>query len=206
MDGVLVDVDSSWQAVHRAFGVANEKNCQKYLEEKIDYAEFVRLDVALWGKASVTQIKSILDRLPLMNGASETVLTLKGAGYRTAIISSGISLLADRVRDKLDVDRTFSNSLLVDGDGYLTGACDEYGVLLDKGGVLKRLAALEGITPKECAAVGDSVYDIPLFDVAGLSIAFNARESEVRAAADVVVDGRDLRSILPFLIGGQAYR
>jgi len=199
LDGVLVDVDSSWQAVHRAFKVDNEENYRKYLEGKIDYKEFTRLDVNLWGKVSAVQIKRVLDRLPLMEGASETVFALKDAGYRTAIISSGISLLVDRVRRQLDICRSFSNRLVIDSGGCLSGECEEAVALLGKVRFLKELAYLEGITPKECAAVGDSVYDIPLFKVAGFGIAFNAREYKVRDAADVVVEGKDLMAILPYL-------
>jgi phosphoserine phosphatase len=201
MDGVLVDVDSSWQTVHRILGVDNEDNFQQYLEGRIDYWEFVRRDVKLWGKTPATRIQELVNRLPLMKGAKETIQALKGEGVRTAIISSGISLLVERVRDELGVDRIFANKLHVDGEGYLTGECDRIVALLEKGRALRMLAELECVTVKECAAVGDSVYDIPLFKEAGLGIAFNAGDVRVRREADVVVKGGDLRAILPSLLG-----
>ena len=33
MDGVLVDIDSSWQLIHKAFNADNEENFQRYLEK-----------------------------------------------------------------------------------------------------------------------------------------------------------------------------
>ncbi len=52
----------------------------------------------------------------------------------------------------------------------------------------------------DCAVVGDSSYDIPMFKKAGLSIAFNSDENRVRKAADIVVNKKDLREILPHLM------
>ena len=54
------------------------------------------------------------------------------------------------------------------------------------------------MTLDRCAAVGDSLSDLPLFAEVGLAVAFNATE-RARAIADVDVTGRDLRAVLPFL-------
>lgn len=59
-------------------------------------------------------------------------------------------------------------------------------------------AARHHVPPERCAAVGDSRSDLPLFEVVGLSIAFNG-SAELRAAASVAVDGHDLRAVLPAL-------
>jgi phosphoserine phosphatase len=79
--------------VHRAFGVDNEKNFQKHLSNEIDYREFMRSDISLWGKTHISRVKNILDQAPLMKGAKETLGCLRRKGLKTAIISSGISLL-----------------------------------------------------------------------------------------------------------------
>lgn len=50
----------------------------------------------------------------------------------------------------------------------------------------------------QCAAVGDSRSDVPLFAEAGLSIAFNA-DRQAREAASVSVDGNDLQTVIPLL-------
>jgi len=198
MDGVLVNIDSSWRAVHRAFGVDNEKNYQRFMRGEIDFKEFMRSDIRLWGDAHISDVKGILDRAPLMKGADEAVRKLKRAGYRTAIISSGISILADRVRSQLGIDLSFSNILLSFGDGKLSGEGEEVVGLNDKLHVFRRLASMKGLTTKQCAVVGDSVFDKPLFEEAGFSIAFNAEDEGVKGAADVVVEDKDLRKILPY--------
>ncbi len=200
LDGVLVESESSWQALHDAFSVDNEENFQRYLRGEIDYREFMRSDIRLWGNASREEIVMMLGRVRLMNGAKETIEKLRRAGYKTAIISSGISLLADRVKDQLGIVRSYANSLRFDEDGRLTGEAEELVTLLNKDDVLKRLAASEGLEPLECAVVGDSKFDVAMFKEAGFSIAFNSKDELVKEAADSVVEEKDLRAILPLLV------
>jgi len=199
LDGVLVDIDSSWQLVHRAFGTDNEENFQRHLRGEIDFEEFMRSDIRLWGRVNIRQIKSVLDEVPMMAAARNVISELKKAGYKAAIISSGISILADRVRETLNMDRSYANRLLVDDDGWLTGEGEEIVGLLSKDVVLKRLTEEEGVSIRQCAVIGDSRFDISLFREAGLSIAFNAKDEEVKKAADLVIEGKDLGRILPWL-------
>ncbi|MEM3088052.1 MAG: HAD family phosphatase, partial [Candidatus Bathyarchaeia archaeon] len=128
----------------------------------------------------------------------ETITALKNAGYKIAIISSGISLLADRVKNELGIDKSFANELLIDQNGHLTGEGKENVELLKKVSVLQRLATSEGINTKQCAVVGDSIFDIPLFKRAGFSIAFNAKTHRVEEAADLAIKNKDLKEILRY--------
>lgn len=200
LDGVLVDIDSSWQKIHETFRVNNEENFQKHLLGEIDFQEFMRSDIRLWNRAHISQIKNILDKVLLMKGATETLSSLKKTGYKTAIISSGVSILADRVKDELGIDYAFSNKLLTDKDGRLTGEGEEVVGLLNKGNVLNDLTLKEGIITKQCIVVGDSRYDVPLFKESGLSIAFNAKDDMTKETADWVIEEKDLRLILPLLV------
>jgi phosphoserine phosphatase len=199
MDGVLVDIDSSWQLVHRAFSAVNEDNFRRYLHGEIDYKEFMRTDISLWGKVRVRQIEDILDKAPLMPTAQGVISESKKRGYKTAIISSGISILAERVKRTFNIDYSFANKLVVDNEGLLTGEGEEVVELSSKDQVLKRLADKEKMQIKQCVAIGDSKYDISLFRESGLSIAFNTKDETVKKAADLVIDGTDLGKILPWL-------
>lgn len=199
MDGVLVDIKSSWQFVHEAFGVNNMKNVKLYLEGKISYGELMRRDIALWGRVHISKIRSILSKAPLMPGANETFKCLKKMAFETVIISAGVSVLADRLQAILGLDRIFANRILTDQQGFLTGEGEETVGLLDKLKVLNKLAVTENVSMAECVVIGDSIYDVPLFKEAGLSIAFNTDERNVKKAADVVVENKDLREILPCL-------
>jgi phosphoserine phosphatase len=206
MDGVLVDIDSSWQTVHRTFKVDNEANFQKHIRDEMNYREFMRSDIGLWGKPHITRITDILDQARLMKGAKETVTALRTKGITTAIISSGILTLAERIKEELGIDHVFANKLLTDEAGYLLGEGEETVNLKNKGVVLEKLCLAAGIRLEECAVVGDSRFDVPLFDKAGLSIAFNPQDRWAREAADVVIDDKDLRRILPAIFNGRSAR
>jgi phosphoserine phosphatase len=200
MDGVLVDIESSWQYVHKAFNVNNQDNLRRYLEGKITYSEFMKRDIFLWGPIHISKIKQVLDQVPLMKGAKSTISKLRKLGYTTCIISGGISILAQRVQKELGIDYTFANRLITDEKGMLVGEGEEIVNLLNKISVLRKFASDQGTTPRSCAIVGDSVFDIKLFEEAGLSIAFNASNEKVKQAADVIVNNKDLTRILPYFV------
>jgi len=200
MDGVLVDTDSSWQFVHRRLNVDNSDNLKQFLTYQISYLEFMRKDIELWGKANINTIKNILDEAPLMKNAKSTVAQLKKTGYKTAIISSGISMLAERVQQELGIDFVFANRIVADRKGVLTGKGVEVVNPLIKEPVLRRFALDQHTTPRCCAVVGDTIFDVPMFREAGFSIAFNSDDKQVRKAANVAVEGRDLKKILPHLV------
>lgn len=201
MDGVLVDVKSSWQFVHAAFGVDNGENVKQYVEGRMTYEELMKRDIALWGRVHIDKIRSILSNVQLMPGAAEAFAILKEACLKTALISAGVSVLAERLNAVLELDHVYANRLLTDRQGLLTGEGEGTVGLLNKLCVLKKLAALERVSLQECIVVGDSLYDVPMFREAGLSIAFNADDHSVEEAADFVVKRKDLREILPYLTG-----
>jgi phosphoserine phosphatase len=203
MDGVLVEADSSWQFVHRKLNVDNSRNFTQFLDHQISYREFMEKDIDLWGSPSIHQIRSILDEIPLMRNAESTVTRLKKAGCTTAIISSGISLLADRVQQATGIDIVRANKVLANQEGVLTGKVVEVVDLLRKEAVLRNLASEQHTPLQRCAVVGDSIFDIPMFRAAELSIAFNTHDKRVKEAADVVVEGEDLGNIVPHLLLGE---
>src|SRR3989344_5720156 len=74
-----------------------------------------------------------------------------------------------------------------------------------KADALKMIAKREKISLKECVFVGDYLNDIKVMQEAGLGIAFNCQHEEVKKAADVVIEKKDLREILPHIINKFKY-
>lgn len=200
MDGVVADTESSWVFVHRHFGVNNDHSLKAYLDGKIDDREFIRRDIDLWRKRdptlSIETLRSILSAVPIMNGAAETMGELKARGIRTAIVSAGIDLLAQRLAIELQMDMFFANGFVADCSGRLTGDGVLNVSLAGKGEKVEMISELLGVEKEEVASVGNSRYDVPMFEVSGLGIAFCPEDDEVREHADVVVEHKDLREIL----------
>jgi len=199
-DGVLADADSSWEYVHSAFGTNNQSSLLAYLQGDFDDWEFIRRDVRLWTKGTekvpASRIRAILDKIPIMTGAVQTVSALKSRGIKTAIVSAGMNMLTERVARVTGVDFNLSNGVLVDEDGFLTGEGFVNVPVKDKGSAVRKLISELGYQKCQCAAVGDRGIDCGMFDHVGLRIAFNPADEEVCDNADVVIRTKDLREIL----------
>lgn len=168
---------------------------RKAMEGNISFETSLRERMNLLKGVSLENIERVTKKMPLMEGAEETILELKKRGYKLATITGNFEIITNRLKD-LDIDYIFCNQLH-DEDGKLTGEIS--GPLIvegSKGEVLQELMDQEGLKAAECAAVGDGANDIPMLEKAGLSIAFNAKPA-LKEVADVVVEGKDLREILP---------
>jgi len=200
MDGVLADTESSWTYVHRHFGVNNDHSLRAYLDGEIDDWEFIRRDIDLWRKKdpalSMDSVRRILADVPTMNGAEEAVAELRRRGIRTAIVSAGIDLLAQRLAVELEIDMFFANGFVADCAGRLTGEGVLNVRLAEKGEKVRMVADLLDIGREEVVSVGNSRFDTPMFDASEIGIAFCPIDDEVREKADVVVEVKDLRAIL----------
>ena len=203
LDGVIVEGRSSWEWIHRHFGVNNNDALDAFIRGDIDDMEFMRRDIALWKglKPDITldDIAGILLKAPVIKGAKETVSALKHEGVRTCIISGGIDLLADAIGEICGIERVMANGLVADKKGRLMGEGILNVWLRDKGAALRSVQNEYGVEPEKCAAIGNSWVDVTMFDIAGLGMAFNPIDDQVVRAADVVVQSDDLRDVLPYL-------
>lgn len=203
LDGVLVDTVSSWVWVHDYFNVNNDHSLHAYFKGEIDYEEFMRRDIALWlskkEKIKLQDIQEILTTAPLIHGAKELLTKLKENSVKTAIISCGIDILANRIAQELGIEFVVANGLEIDGESFLTGEGILRIELADKGKPLKKLLKVNGVESENCVAVGNSYSDVRMFEVSGLGIAFNPSDEFVKQKADVVIEGKNLLEAIPHL-------
>ncbi|MEN6592059.1 MAG: phosphoserine phosphatase SerB [Methanobacterium sp.] len=195
-DNVLVDGESL-DEVAKLVDSEDEitELTRKAMEGEISFETSLRERMNLLKGVSLDDIEKVVKKMPLMEGAEETIEELKKKGYKLATITGNFEIITNRIKE-LDIDYIFCNQLH-DEDGKLTGEIS--GPLIvegSKGEVLQELMNQEGLTAAECAAVGDGANDIPMLDKAGLGVAFNAKPA-LKDVADIVVEGKDLREILP---------
>lgn len=176
MDGTLTQEPSSWEYIHRRFGVWTgkaEAHMVHFLEGHITYEEFSILDAREWQGMPCVEIERVLSEIRYADCAQEAVDAAKSAGASTALISSGISALARRVAGDLGIEYVFANEL-VSRDGVLTGevvinvSIDEPD--MTKEAVLGRLKMELGVATDETWAVGDNWGDIGMLEQAGTAI------------------------------------
>ena len=206
MDGVFVDIYSSWVWVHDHFNVQNEQSVKRYLAGEIDEFELMRTDIGLWLKRKknihISVIEEILSSAPLLKGGEETVRILKNNNIETAILTSGIDILANIVGAKVGIENILANAIEIDESGYLTGNSIARVELRDKGVALKELINRMGLSPIDCVAVGNSDNDVSMFRICGLGIAFNPTDKITEEESDIVIRSGDLTSILPHILEG----
>ncbi len=205
MDGVLVDIVSSWQHIHDFFGTNNRRSVISYIKGDIDYTEFIRRDASLWRKdgqpVNVNRLKEILKDAPLMPGAKDCVDALKKMDVMVCIVSAGFDLLADRVASELGIDFVFANGIGLDDDGFFNGE-GRLGVeLLFKDKVILDISEKFGVDLECIASVGNSCFDIPMLRVSGLGVAFNPSDDCVCEFSDVVVEGKNLLDVVSVIEG-----
>jgi phosphoserine phosphatase len=202
-DGVLVDVQSSWEYIHEHFGVTNFVSVESYMRGDIDGVEFMRRDIALWKakdpEVTLRKVEKILDEIPPMKGLDELATALKEGDCKAIIISGGLDLLVDKIAKRIGAFRAYSNGLAADRSGRLTGD----GILRvepkDKSGPLLEAMRTLKLKRDQVAAVGDTASDITMFDDCCFGVAFNPHDEVIRKKAHKVVGEKDLRRLIKLL-------
>lgn len=206
MDGTLVEESSCWETLHKYFGANPQlvrKNMEDYLTGRISYCEWMRRDLLLWKRNNrlphISGIKTALKNYKIVKGAYKTVQELKKRGYITAIVTSGLDILAKEVAEKLNIDYTYANSFETDENGYLTEKVKCKVKLLEKDKNLKDLSKKLKIPLSAFIAIGDTWFDLSMLQVAGLSIAFNPKDEKIRKKATIVIENKNLTEILQYI-------
>lgn len=171
---------------------------EKAMNGEIDFQESLHQRVASLEGLEESKLKDILENLPLTPGVEDFVKTVKGLGYKLAIISGGFLYFANAIKDKLGLDYAFANDLEIQG-GKLTGKVQ--GTIVDanqKATILELIAQQEKISTDQVVAIGDGANDLPMLSKAGLGIAFHAKEI-VRKKADNHMSFGPMTTILYFL-------
>jgi phosphoserine phosphatase len=198
LDGTLVHIWSAWSWIHRLLGTleAAKPYADRYHAGEIDYKTWAELDVQLWHGVLLRQIEeAIQEELVVIPGTHELIESIRGWGVKTAIISSGLACFADRAKEILGIDISRANRLRTDSEGRICGVDvhvaydNKHKVLID---ILKKME----IPLSRCAAVGDSRNDIPMFRVAGTSIAFNATDEKVLSSVITSIKSKTALDLL----------
>jgi phosphoserine phosphatase len=114
------------------------------------------------------------------------------------LVSGGFTNILQPIVDELKIDFYLANTLEI-VDGRLTGKV--LGAIVDraaKAQALRDFAQQCSVELDNTVAIGDGANDLDMMQIAGISIAFNAKPI-VEAAADYLIKEPSLRSV-PALI------
>ena len=208
VDGTLVDnIVYSWELFHDFFEVdmaKREEVKKKYYNGEIDYLQWALHDMGMWmeKKAKKQDFFKAMKDLKLMEGAMEVITELKKKGMKLAIISGSLDIILEKVMPNYKelFDDIFLSHLIFDKEDKLVDAKVTQYDMVKKADALRKIAKRENIDLKETVHIGDHHNDLGVAKIAGLSIAFDCKDDELRKVADVVIGKKDLREVLKYIV------
>jgi phosphoserine phosphatase len=200
MDSTLIDGEVIDELAKLA-GVADQvvKITESAMRGEIEFQESFRRRVALLRGLPEARVLTLLNAIPMVEGAEQLIATLKMLGYKTAILSGGFTFFARHLQARLGIDHVHANELEIE-DGVVTGRVRT--PIVDgarKAELLRSIAREENISLEQVVAVGDGANDLPMLGIAGMGIAFRAKPL-VRETASHAISFLGLDSLL-YLIG-----
>jgi phosphoserine phosphatase len=163
---------------------------------EIEYRESLRRRVATLAGLPEDSLKSVYEaRLELTPGAGALIAACKKHGVKLLLVSGGFTFFTDRLKARLGIDYTISNTLEVKA-GRLTGAL--VGDIVDAGAKAAKFKAVlreVNADKEQSVAIGDGANDLLMMREAGISVAFRAKPV-VRAQTTCALDWSGLDGVL----------
>jgi phosphoserine phosphatase len=166
-------------------GIRGEINWEDGLVKRVHALRGINYDKA----------KEIAENLPLMPGAKELCNALKNAGWKMIAVSGGFTIITDRLKDDLGIDKIFSNELI-----FKNHKLDDVilNVTSDKAAAIRSTIRGWGVRKDDIVVVVDGANDLKLFALAGYTVGFCPVEI-VKEKADDTIERRDLSLLLHLL-------
>ncbi len=177
MDSTLVTIES----IDEMGGLLGIKDriasvTEQAMRGEIDYRESLQRRVALLAGLESSALERICEeRMQLSPGAEALISRCRELGIRTLLVSGGFSFFTGWLKERLGLDAAYSNQLEIVA-GKLTGRM--VGDIVDGEGKAARLVqeiASMGIMASQVVAVGDGANDVPMMNIAGVSVAYRAK-------------------------------
>ncbi|MBL0849267.1 MAG: phosphoserine phosphatase SerB [Candidatus Liberibacter ctenarytainae] len=163
---------------------------------EISFEDSLRERVFLLKGISLQVIDSIVHKsITYHPGGYELVNTMKKNGAFTILVSSGFTVFARVISQKLGFNRYYAN-ILMKKNQKLLGKVQE--PILDgikKATILLETTKILDINPEDVIAVGDGNNDLDMIKIAGYGVAFHAK-SIVAQNSKVRINHSNLESLL----------
>jgi len=169
---------------------------EQAMRGELDYPASLRKRVSLLKDLPVTSLEDVYaNRLKLTAGADKLIAACKKHGVKLLLVSGGFTFFTERLRERLGLDHTISNTLEI-RDGKLTGSL--LGAIVDadaKAAKFRQVMKELGCRKEQTVAIGDGANDLKMMKEAGLSVSFRAKPV-VRAQADCALTWSGLDGVL----------
>lgn len=198
VEGVLLNAEYL-PVLAQKFGPQKEKEIwditKQGIRGDIDWEDGLCKRVNALRGISYEDALSIGENLEIMPGAKVLCNALRNAGWKMIAVSGGFTIITDRLKKELLLDKIYSNELVFK-DGKLNEVI--ISVTSDKSKAVNEIIREWGIRKEEIVVVVDGANDLKLFEIAGYTVGF-CPVDVVKARADAIIEIRDLTLLLNLL-------
>ncbi len=199
MDSTTIEIECI-DEIAKLAGVGDEvaEVTERAMLGELDFAQSLHQRVATLADSPTTILSDVAKDIPLMPGLKPLITELKKHNWRIAIASGGFTYFADHLKETLNLDAAFANTLEII-NGKLTGKV--LGDVVDaqvKADSLAILSKKYKIPTNQTVAMGDGANDLVMMAAASFGVAFHAKPI-VLAQADSSINVQGLDCLLHWL-------
>lgn len=170
---------------------------ERAMRGELDFSDSLAERVATLAGTPESVFVEAYKKVRLSPGIRELIEAVHARGGKVGVVSGGFHEVLDLLAEDLHLDFWRANRLELH-EGALTGRT--VGPVIDaaaKAVALREWAEASNLSLGATVAIGDGANDLKMMEVAGLSIAYNAKPI-VREQADVTIKN-DLSQVIPLL-------
>ncbi|MBN7773953.1 HAD-IB family phosphatase [Clostridium aminobutyricum] len=188
-----------------------EKELQVIRNLEIDsFQRTNRISELMKGQA-VDKLLEIIDGIPLIEDAADTIKEIKELGYTIAIVSDSYDVVVEEVGRKVEADFCFSNTIEI-AEGKVTGKVNVPSYFLKrsdstcqheicKGHLLAKLMSENRVPKEHIISVGDSENDICMIKNSGIGISFCSTCDELNSSASFQITKKSFAELIDLIKG-----
>ncbi len=173
---------------------------ERAMQGEIDFNASLVERVSLLEGLDVDVLNKVYSqRLEVNPGGGELIRFFKSKKIKSAVVSGGFTYFTDQLAKDIGLDHARANTLGVENN-HLTGKVQ--GSIVNataKAEFVKELCRHYQVSTEQVIVAGDGANDLEMMNVAGLSVAYHAKEI-VAQQADIAINFGSLDKIVDFFV------
>ncbi|WP_049009083.1 phosphoserine phosphatase SerB [Citrobacter koseri] len=176
MDSTFIEEEGVDEIAH-TLGISAQiaEMTQQAMEGKVDFDTSFTRRIRMLKGTHCDVLNVVCDRMTISPGLAAMLPVLKNKGFKTAIISGGLDIFTQRLKEKYQLDYAFSNTVEIKDNVLTDNITFPIMNARKKRQTLSALATQLNLAVHNIIACGDGANDLPMLTYAGTGIAWRAK-------------------------------